>query len=136
MSTQHINWIAVLAAAVSAFVLGGLWYSPVMFGRAWMAANGLSDQDLRKGSMGKIFAIAFVLALVMAANLAMFLAQPGTTASWGAAAGFLAGFGWVALAIGMIALFERRSWKYVLINAGYMTVAFIVMGLILGAWRR
>jgi len=136
MSTQHVNWIAVLAAAVSAFVLGGLWYSPVMFGRAWMAANGLSNQDLRKGSMGKIFAIAFVLALVMAANLAMFLAQPGTTASWGATAGFLAGFGWVALAIGMIALFERRSWKYVVINAGYMTVAFIVMGLILGAWRR
>jgi membrane-associated HD superfamily phosphohydrolase len=136
MFTQHVNWIAVLAAAVSAFVLGGLWYSPVMFGRAWMAANGLSDQDLRKGSMGKIFAIAFVLALVMAANLAMFLAQPGTTASWGATAGFLAGFGWVALAIGMIALFERRSWKYVVINAGYMTVAFIVMGLILGAWRR
>jgi hypothetical protein len=42
----------------------------------------------------------------------------------------------VALGIGIIALFERRSWKYVAINAGYMTVAFVVMGFILGAWRR
>lgn len=50
-------------------------------------------------------------------------------------AGFLAGFGWVALGIAVIALFERRSWKYVLINGGYMTVAFVAMGLILGAWR-
>ena len=136
MLIQHVNWIAVLAAAASAFVLGGLWYSPVMFGRAWMAANNFSDQDLRKGGMGKIFAIAFVLSLVMSANLAMFLAQPNTTAAWGATAGFLAGFGWVALGIAVIALFERRSWKYVVINAGYMTVAFVLMGLILGAWRR
>lgn len=136
MALQHINWIAVFAAAASAFVLGGLWYSPMMFGRAWMAANNFNDEDLRKGSMGRIFGIAFVLSLVMSANLAMFLAQPNTTASWGATAGFLAGFGWVALGIGIIALFERRSWKYIVINAGYMTVAFVLMGLILGAWRR
>ena len=53
----------------------------------------------------------------------------------GATAGFLAGFGWVALGLAMIALFERRSWKYIVINGGYMTVSFTVMGLILGAWR-
>ena len=136
MPMQHVNWIAVFTAAVSAFVLGGLWYSPVMFGRAWMAANNFSNEDLRKSSMGKIFGIAFVLSLLMAANLAMFLAEPKTTALWGATAGFLACFGWVALGIAIIALFERRSWKYVAINAGYMTVAFVVMGLILGAWRQ
>src|ERR1041385_7375605 len=120
MTMQHVNWIAVFTAAASAFVLGGLWYSPVMFGRAWMAVKNFNDDDLRKGSMGKIFAIAFILSLVMAANLAMFLAEPKTTALWGATAGFLAGFGWVAFGIAIIALFERRSWKYVAINGGYM----------------
>ena len=79
--------------------------------------------------------MAFVFAVIMAANLAAFLAEPKTTATWGATAGFLAGFGWVALGIATIALFERRSAKYVLINGGYMTVAFVLMGLILGAWR-
>jgi hypothetical protein len=131
----HINWLAVLAAAISTFVLGGLWYSPALFGRAWMSVNRLNQEDLAKSNMVKIFGLAFVFALVMAANLAAFLAEPKTTASWGATAGFLAGFGWVTLGIATISLFERRSLKYVLINGGYMTVSFVVMGLILGAWR-
>jgi hypothetical protein len=131
----HINWLAVLVAAVSSFVLGGLWYSKALFGRAWMSANNLSDADLAKSNMAKVFGLSLVFAVIMAANLAAFLAEPKTTASWGATAGFLAGFGWVALSIATIALFERRSWKYMLINGGYMTVSFVVMGLIIGAWR-
>lgn len=131
----HINWFAVLAAAISTFVLGGLWYSPALFGRAWMTVNNLNNEQLAKSNMAKIFGLAFVFALFMSANLAAFLAEPKTNATWGATAGFLAGFGWVALGIATIALFERRSAKYVLINGGYMTVAFVLMGLILGAWR-
>ena len=133
--TAHLNWFAVVAAALSTFLLGGLWYSPVLFGRVWMTANGLSEQDLRKGNTAKIFGLAFVFSLLMSGNLAMFLADGKTTTAWGATAGLLAGFGWVALAITMIALFERRSWKYIFINAGYMTTAFVLMGTILGAWR-
>ena len=81
------------------------------------------------------FLIAFVLSLVMAVNLAMFLNAPGTTLAFGATAGLLAGAGWVATGIGIVALFEHRSWKYVLINGGYLTVALTVMGAILGGWR-
>jgi len=131
----HLNWLAVLAAAVAAFALGGLWYSPVLFGRAWMSVNNLTEADLAKGNMAKIFGLALVFEVIMAANLAAFLAEPKTSAAWGATAGFLAGFGWVALAIATIALFERRSWKYTLINGGYMTLSFVIMGLIIGAWR-
>jgi len=131
----HINWLAVLAAAGSTFLLGGLWYSKALFGRAWMSANKLTEADLEGTNMAKIFGLSLVFAIVMAANLAAFLAEPKTTAVWGATAGFLAGFGWVALAIATIALFERRSWKYILINGGYMTVSFVIMGLIIGAWR-
>lgn len=130
----HLNWLAVFVAAVSTFLIGGLWYSPVMFGRAWMSANGFTQENL-SGNMGKIFGFAFIFALLMSANLAAFLADAKTTAAWGATAGFLAGFGWVALGIATIALFERRSWKYIVINGGYMTVSFTLMGLILGAWR-
>jgi Protein of unknown function (DUF1761) len=131
----HLNWLAVLAAAVSAFALGGLWYSPVLFGRAWMSVNNLTEADLAKGNMAKVFGLALVFEVIMAANLAAFLAEPKSSAAWGATAGFLAGFGWVALAIATIALFERRSWKYTLINGGYMTLSFVIMGLIIGAWR-
>ena len=135
MIMQNINWIAVVAAAVSTFLLGGLWYSPVMFGRVWASANKLTEVDLASGNMAKIFGFSFVFSFLMAANLAAFLSDSKTTTTWGGAAGFLAGFGWVALAIAVIALFERRSWTYILINGGYMTVSFVVMGLILGSWR-
>ena len=131
---EGINYLAVVAAAVSTFVIGGLWYSPLMFHKAWATTNGLSEADL-KGGEGRIFGLAFLLALVMAANLAAFLAGPDTTVVWGATAGALAGAGWVTPAVATLALFERRTLTYVAINGGYFIVTFIVMGTILGAWR-
>jgi hypothetical protein len=79
--------------------------------------------------------ISFVLSLVMALNLAMFLNDSKTNLAWGATAGFLAGFGWVATGIGIVSMFERRPWSYVIVNGGYLTVALVVMGAILGGWR-
>ena len=52
-----------------------------------------------------------------------------------ATAGFLAGFGWVAMGIGVVSLFEQRPWTYVFINGGYLTVALVLMGAILGGWH-
>lgn len=131
---MDINWVAVTAAALSTFLLGGLWYSPLLFHRAWAGTNGLTNEDM-KGGEARIFGIAFVLALVMAANLAAFLSGPDTTTTWGATAGALTGVGWVMPAIATLALFERRSFTWVAINGGYYIVAFIIMGTILGAWR-
>jgi hypothetical protein len=135
MQLGQVNWMAVGAAALSTFVLGGLWYSPALFGRAWQRAAGVTQADVERTSALRVFGLSFLFALAMAFNLAMFLAAPGTTPGWGATAGLLAGFGWVTLAIAVIALFERRSWSYIAINGGYMTVAFVIMGLILGSWR-
>jgi hypothetical protein len=132
---QEVNYFAALAAAVSTFVIGGLWYSPAMFQRAWMSTNGFTEADLEKGGTGRIFALAFVLALVMAFNLSAFLSGPETTLAWGATAGALTGVGWVAPAIATVALFERRSARYIAINGGYCAIAFVVMGAIIGAWR-
>jgi hypothetical protein len=135
MDMSTINWLAVSVAALSTFLLGGLWYSPLLFGKAWAKENGLTEEELKKGNTAKIFGFAFLWALVMSFNLAMFLNDGKTTVSWGAMAGFLAGFGWVATAIFTIGLFERKSNRYMLINAGYMTISFVIMGLIIGAWR-
>ena len=133
MNLDHLNVWAMLAAAVSAFVVGGLWYSPLLFGRAWERANGFAESPSPKP---RVYLLSFVLTLVMAVNLAFYLADPHTTAAFGATAGFLAGFGWAAMGLTVVALFEQRSWKYSLINGGYLTVALTLMGLILGAWRK
>ena len=131
---ESINYLAVLAAAAATFLVGGLWYSPVMFQRAWMKANNLTEADLAGGGTGKIFGLAFVFAVVMSLNLAMFLNAPGTTVTWGATAGALTAV-WVALGIATVALFERRPATYTAINGGYWFVSLVLMGAILGAWR-
>ncbi len=134
MPLQHLNVWAILTAALSAFLVGGLWYSPIMFQALWKKANRFGA-DEPSPATGKNFAISFLLTLIMAFNLAMFLNDAKTTLAWGATAGFLAGFGWVAMGVGIVALFERRPWTYVIVNGGYLTVALVVMGAILGAWR-
>ena len=131
----HVHWVAVLAAAVSMFLIGGIWYSPLLFAKPWMAENGFTDAELRaRGGTGRIFGGAFALALVSATNLAFFLGGPDTTIGWGACAGALTA-AWIVAAIGTLYLFERRSFKLFAINAGYNLVAFPIMGLILAAWR-
>ena len=132
---MSFNYLAILVATVSTFLLGGLWYSPVMFGRAWMRELGLTDETLKaKGNAGLIFGLSFLLELVMAFNLAAFLG-PKATMSFGLFAGAAAGFGWVALSFGVTYLFERKSLCLFFINAGYHGVAFTIMGAILGAWH-
>ncbi len=133
MNVSTLNFWAVLLAALSAFVVGGLWYSPLLFQRAWARANGFAADPPKAGP--STFALSFLFSLVMAFNLAMFLNDPKTTAAWGATAGFLAGFGWAAMGIAIVSLFERRPVSYALINGGYVTVALTLMGLILGLWR-
>jgi hypothetical protein len=133
MNLHTLNPLAIFAAAASAFVLGGLWYSPFMLGAVWKRANHFEANP--PTASAQTFLIAFILSLVMALNLALFLNDPKTTLAWGASAGFLAGFGWVAMSLGIVSVFERRSLSYVLVNAGYIMLALIIMGAILGAWR-
>lgn len=134
MNLSEINWLAVVAAALSSFVIGGIWYSPLLFCNVWMRVAGLSQEEVQKGNKGKIFGVTAILSFIMALNLAMFLNDPKTTLAWGATAGFLAGI-WTFCAIAMLGLFELRSWTYIFINGLYSTVALTVMGLIIGAWR-
>jgi hypothetical protein len=134
MDMRTLNVWAILVAAIAAFVLGALWFSPAFLGKAWKRANGFGANEPPQAT-GSMMLLAFLLTLVMSANLAMFLNDPKTTLAWGATAGFLAGFGWVTMGMGIIAIFERKPWAYVLVNGGYLTVALVVMGAILGAWR-
>jgi hypothetical protein len=135
MENFYINHIAVLVCAVMSLVIGGLWWSPLLFAKAWEKENGLTDEQLAGASMPKTFGLTFLLAWIMSYNLAFFLGAPGTTWQWGLIAGLLTGVGWVAAMFIVIALFEQRSLKYILIDCGYIVVYFAVIGFILGIWR-
>jgi hypothetical protein len=139
-----INWLAVLVAGISAFAIGGIWYSPGLFGKAWMSENNLNEDEIKKSNKGKIFGFTFVFSILMAVNLAMFLADSPagcpidcaqkTDITWGITAGFLAGI-WTFCAIAIHSLFELKSWRLIFINGGYSVVSLMLMGAIIGAWR-
>lgn len=128
----NINWLSILAASLSAFVIGGIWYGP-LFGKAWMAASGKTENELQQRNMVQVFTVSLLLILIAAINLEMFIGSEGTL-NYGMFAGLLAGIGWVATFMGVIYLFEKRSLKLWLINAGYSVIALTLMGSILGAW--
>ena len=129
-----INWLAALAAAVSSFVLGGLWYSPALFGKTWQRAACLTDEQLKNGGQARIFGGALVLSIIAAAVFALFLG-PDPDVGFATSAGFSAGLCWVAASFGINYLFERRNLTLFLVNGGYHTLQFTLFGLVLGLWH-
>jgi hypothetical protein len=134
MNFSLINWLAVIVAGLSAFAVGGIWYSRPLFGNAWMTDSKLTEEEIKLGNKGKIFGFTAIFSLLMAVNLAMFLADAKTDVSWGTTAGFLAGI-WTFCAIAIHSLFELKGWRYIFINGGYSLVSLTLMGAIIGAWR-
>lgn len=129
-----INWAAVIAATLTAFALGGLWYSKALFGDSWLQEVGLTEEAVNNGSMLKTFGGTFFLQFVATTSLAVIL---GAESSWreGLQTGLLVGIGWVATAYGITYLFEQRPLRLFFINAGYYVVLFAVAGTIIGAWH-
>jgi hypothetical protein len=129
---DNINYLAVVVAAVSSLLIGGVWFSPILFAHAWQREAGLTDEQVRTGA-GKAMAGALALSLVIAFNLGMFLGKHAGIA-WGAGAGALAGIGWATASLATVYLFERRSKMLIIIDGGYLAVSYAVMGAIIGVW--
>lgn len=133
MNIEGINWLAVLLAACSAFVLGGLWYGP-LFKNAWGRENGIDPNAQPSRHPAKMFCTAFLAALVAAAAFAIILrADPPLFIA--VHAGFLTGLAYVAMSFGINYAFAGRSFKLWLIDGGYHTLQFTIYGLVLGLWH-
>jgi hypothetical protein len=126
----EVSYLAVIAAAVASFALGGVWYSPLLFSKAWQRESGVTDAQMQGANMALIFGTTFVLCLLASFVFAMFLG-PRPSINLGMGAGVAAGVFWVASSFGINYLFERKSMKLFLINAGYHALQFTIIGLVL-----
>ena len=126
-----MDWVSVLVAAACMFVVGGLWYGP-FFGESWMQAVGLSEEDVKadKADMPKIYGTTFVLQVITATVMDYLLAPKDLM--HGFIVGAMAGAFLAATAMGVNYLFEGRPRKLFYINAGFVVIAYGVMGAILG----
>ena len=159
---MEINFLAVLVAALSSFIVGFFWYNPKVFGTIWMNETGMTEEKARKGNMAKTFGLTFIFAFMLAfimmpltihqfgalgmvggdatkalPSYAAFMADYGTafrTAKHGALHGTLTGLFFAFPMIAINGLFERRSWKYIFIHSGYWIVSLMIIGAIVCAW--
>jgi len=155
---MEINFIALLLAGLVTLVVGFIWYNPKVFGTIWMKENNFTQEQLRTGNMLKIFGLTYVFSVMITMTLmsltihqsgavgmvggpplidsakpsfAAFMADYGTayrTFKHGALHGSISGLFFALPVIGINGLFERKSWKYILIHAGFWIVTLTLMG--------
>lgn len=130
---QDMNILAILAAAASSFMLGGLWYSPALFGNTWNSEAGMGETS-KQGHPAKVFGVSFLFAL-LAAFVYAWLMPAAASATTAAVQGLAVGAGLVAASFGINYQFANRSTTLLLIDGGYHTVQFLIYGLIIGLWR-
>ena len=138
-----INWLAVLDAGIVIFVLGGLWYSPVLFAKRWIALQGRTEEQMRadaaKANMPVMYASVFLCGLITALVMAMIMSHVGDrmelNVGHGAIVGFSCWLGFAATTSYGTALFSMKPRQLWLIDTMYNLVSFVLAGIILAVWR-
>jgi hypothetical protein len=125
----NANLLAILVAASTGFLIGGLWYGP-LFGKAWMAEHRFTEEQLRGSNMLKIYGLTFAFSVLSAVFLGHLLAffDTNTRSTLMISAGI--SLGYIIPAIGTNYLFSRKSGRLFAIDAGYWIVFYTVMGLV------
>jgi hypothetical protein len=130
----NVNVWAVIVAALSSFLLGGLWYSKVLFHGAWERAADVKPDPTKTSHGAVVFGLSFVLALVAAYVFAWALG-PAPQLGQALKAGATVGAAFVATSFGINYSFSGRKLALWAIDAGYHLVQFTLFGLVLGLWH-
>ena len=133
----NVNYLAVLVAAIAAYVVGFLWYGPV-FGKKWIVLMGFTEKAMEKAkqkSMIGAYLGTFLSMLVMAYVLAIFIGFMGYYPTAGIQVGVVTWLGFIATTMLGKVFWENKSWFLYILDAGHYLVTLVMMGAILGAWR-
>lgn len=137
---MKINYPAVFVSALAYWMLGAVWYSPLLFERPFIALKDWTPEQVeavRAASHAGEIGAALAISLLTAYVLAHFVKFTGAeTAASGVLAGFWLWLGFVATTNLSTVLFEGRPLGLYLINNGYHLVGLLGMGALLAVWRR
>ena len=136
MVLYGINFIAVIAAAVAAWLFGAAYYTPL--GKTWLAAQGKTIEEIQCGGKTGFarvfpFILSFVAEILMAAMLAGLIIRSGpVTVSHGLKLGFGIWLGFVLTTIAVNYAYADRQPLLTLIDAGHWLGAVLIMGAVIG----
>jgi hypothetical protein len=135
MQLGPVNWYAIAAAVVSTFVIGGLWYSPLLFVNSWLKMSGL-DKRVFDAGLGKALLADLFSSAATALVLNQVIRWSGITGvRFGLLVALLVWVGFVASVLLTQVTYEHRPFAYFAISSGYRLVTLEVMGAILSIWR-
>lgn len=159
-----MTWPLFFLVALIPLVIGAVYYNPSVVGTAWQREAGVTDEQLKRGNVLKIFGLTYVFSIFIAGALSLVVIhQTGLSGMFGmlpefgqegselmndlnaldekygmytrhrhfghgALHGGLFAVFFVGAILAINALFERRSWKYILIHLGYWFISLTLMG--------
>ena len=136
MEFTSINYWAVIVSAVAYMFLGALWYSPVLFGSAWMRGIGKTKDQVAADFSPVNYFIALLTSFLAAYGVArLMIWTGGDSINDGLIIGLLVGICFVLAAMAVNDTFEKRPAGLTIINVLYHIVGLIIIGIIIGAWR-
>ena len=136
MESTAINYLAVLVAGVVYTALGALWYSPVLFGNAWMKGIGKTKEQVAADYTAISMLWGLIGSLIAAYGIARVLLWRGTISVVdGLVVALLAAVCFVGTTLAVNNIFEKRPCSLFFVNWLYYLVGFAIMGIIIGAWR-
>ena len=157
---MEFNFMAIIVAAIVPIFVGFVWYNPKIFGTAWARAAEMTEEKMKSGNMPVIFIVSLILSFFLAMfvkflvihDMGAFGMVEGDTSSatyqafmeeWGGRYrtfkhgglhGAMSGVFFVLPLLAINAMFERKGWKYILINSGYWILTLGIMGAIVSGW--
>jgi len=135
MKEIPLDWLAIIVAAVLRQVIGMLWFSPVVFGPAFVRYTGCSEQEM-KARLPVAIACDLVGALIMSFILVHAVYYSGaTTIATGAVVGLFNWLGFVLVTHLPLVTYEKRPLGLFAINNGYNALTLAIMGAILAVWH-
>lgn len=135
MISNHINLLAIFVSSVIVFLLGALWYSPLLFGKIWIKRIGKSEEEIKRNSGASSYVFTFILWIIVIYVLATVMNITGAiSVSGGIYISVLCWIGFTGATSLIHHTFAGRSNSIWLIDSGYTLLSFIISGFILSVW--
>jgi hypothetical protein len=129
-----LNFISVIVATIIYFMLGAVWYSPIMFSKAWASMQQIDMND--KSRMPLMLSLTFVLNFIISIAVALLVSVTYiNTFVGGAKLGFLIGCGIAATTMGINYLYGNRPFKLYVIDATYHVLGITLTGIVAAVWH-
>lgn len=142
---MHMNFLAIAVAAIIPMVVGFIYYHPKVMGGMWMKANGFTLESIGAGPKPILYGVALVLSFLASAFICINVTGPGqdvapdghsyATFGHGVVHGIILTITLVLPILSTMAIFEKRSLNWVIVNVLYWGITISLMAGLLSAWR-